>query len=189
MKKINTILILLLGLFTSCLKENLDPVNLKKVVLLQIDYQSYTFEGGKEFSYFKNDTSTVDLPASASFLPPSPNGRLTIFYTSDTLFDGTQIWQGTGKRNYPENIDNQIHYFRIENSLTKPADSKFQTIFYDLGAAPIQYDSIWGAIDKLDIVNRYQMRNSTAKIGIFLFRPSDGVLNPGDWKWYVILKN
>jgi hypothetical protein len=87
-------------------------------------------------------------------------------------------------------IDNQIHYLHLDNKLTKPADSRFQVAFYDLGLEPIKYDSIWNAISRLQMVNRYQMANSKAKIGLFLYRPSDGVAtNPGNWKWYVVMKN
>lgn len=186
-----TILILLPFLFLfSCLKENLDPVNLKKVVMFQVDYKTYKFEGGKEFAYFENDTSTVNLPLNADYTPASPEGRLTVRYTSDTIFDGTIVWQGSGVKKYPVNIDNQIHYLRLDNKLSKPDDSRFQLAFYDLGLEPVKYDSIWNAISKLQMVNRYQMANATAKIGLFLYRPTDGVsTNPGNWKWYVVMKN
>jgi hypothetical protein len=97
-----TILILLPALFLfSCLKENLDPVNIKKVVMLQVDYKTYKFEGGKEFAYFENDTSTVYLPLHVDYTPAAPDGRLTVRYTEDTIFDGTTVWQGTGVVNYP----------------------------------------------------------------------------------------
>lgn len=175
----------------SCLKENLDPVNLDKVVMLQVDYKTYKFEGGKEFAYFQNDTSTVELPLTALYNPALPdNGRLSMLYAGDTIFDGTTVWQGTGVRQYPENIDHQIHYLRLETKLTKPADSRFQVAFYDLGAESIKYDSIWGAISDLQMVNRYLLENAKSKIGLFLYRPTEGTAsNPGNWKWYVVMKN
>lgn len=187
-------LLIVLGLFAalSCnKKEKLDPTDIKKVILLQVDYQTYQFDGGKEFSYFLNDTSTVKLPVNVNFVNPVPNGRLTVKYGSsnDTLFDGTVIDPTGGKRQFPQNIDNQIHYYKLDFALTKPADSRFQTIYCDL-ATPIDYSAIWGAISKLQIVESYQQNNPTANIGIFLYRPSSGVADPGpgDWKWYVVLK-
>ncbi|MCE3296553.1 MAG: hypothetical protein K0R65_2267 [Crocinitomicaceae bacterium] len=173
----------------SCLKENLDPVNLDKIVMLQIDYKTGEFEGGKEFAYF-HDTSTVELPLTALYDPVLPDtGRLSMLYAGDTIFDGTMVWQGAGERKYPENIDDPVHYIKLESPLTKPIDSRFQVAFNDLGIEP-DYDSIWNAISNLQMVNRYQLENVDSKIGLFLYRPTQGTAdNPGDWKWYVILKN
>lgn len=188
-------LVLIAFLANSCLKENLDTTNLDKIVVFKIDYKTYNFEGGKEFSYFENDNSTTVLPITT--LPNIPNsgstnGRLTVLYTNDTIFDGTMIWQGQGKVNYLTNLDSPTNYYKLDFNVTKPADSCFQICFYDLGAEPIKYDSIWGAISKISLVNDYRLRNSTAKIGLFLYRPSDGFPTPnqnGDWKWYVVMKN
>ena len=145
-----------------CLKENLDPVNLDKVVLLQVDYGTYTFEGGKEFAYFHDDTSTVELPLDVLYNPVLPGpGRLSILYTGDTIFDGTMLWQQHGERQYPQNIDHQIHYLRLETQLSKPADSRFQVVYNDLVTEPA-YDSICNAISDLQMVNRYMLENAKA---------------------------
>ncbi len=180
---------LILSVFLiSCKKETLDPSGLKKVVLLQVDYLTYTFEGGKEFSYFENDTSTMQLPIQTFY--PIPHNRLTILYTEDTIFDGLQVLGGKGVRNFPQEIDPQIHYFRNKNSLETPIESRFQTIFYDLGAEPIPYDSIWKNIANLRIADNYQIANNTSKIGLFLFRPSASFTSSKeDWKWYIVMKN
>ncbi len=185
-----TLLFALSFVLFSCLKENLDPVNLEKIVMLQVDYKTYEFEGGKEFAYFEDDASTVELPLTAVYSPAVPEGRLTMLYTGDTIFDGTTVWQGSGVRNYPENIDPQIHYLRLDTKVPKPDNSRFQQVFYDLGAEPIEYDKIWNAISNLQMVNRYLLDNSEAKIGLFLYRPTEGMPeNPGNWKWYIVMKN
>ncbi len=158
--------------------------------MYQVDYLTYAFQGGKEFSYFENDTSTQVLPLTASYLfPGSSDGRLTVRYTKDTIFDGF-IGQNTlGKIEYPQNIDNQIHYFRNENPMEKPANSRFQTVFYDLVSEEIPYDSIWKSIERLMKVEIYMSRNNIANIGLFLYRPSFDPIYQKDWKWFVILKN
>ncbi|MGV3631063.1 MAG: hypothetical protein ACO1O6_07650 [Bacteroidota bacterium] len=190
MRKKTVLLFVVSLVLFSCLKENLDPVNLDKIVMLQVDYKTYVFEGGKEFAYFQDDTSTVNLPLNALYTPALPNeGRLSMLYAGDTIFDGTTIWQGAGVRKYPENIDPQIHYLRLESKIDKPADSRFQVVFNDLGTEP-KYDSIWNAICKLQMVNRYLLNNVKSKIGLFLYRPTQGMPdNPGNWKWYVVMKN
>lgn len=180
-------------LLFSCLKENLDKDELKRVVLLQIDAKTYKFEGGKEFAYFDEDTSTVDLPVSITSASSSPGveGFLTLKYLADTIFDGTMQYGGfSGQRRYPFEIDNQIHYLRLDNNIAMPIESRFQTLYYDLGTEEIHYDSIWTAVRKLYIVNSYLNTNIKAKIGLFLYRPSEGVVsNPGNWKWYIVMKS
>lgn len=192
MRKKTLLLFALSLVLFSCLKENLDPVNLDKVVILQVDYKTYQFEGGKEFSYFEQDTSTVNLPLTPLYNSPLVgDGRLSMLYAGDTIFDGTIMWNvDGGVKKYPENIDHQIHYLRMETKISKPDDSRFQVAFYDLGTEPIKYDSIWHDISDLQMVNRYLLNNTKAKIGLFLYRPKEGTpTNPGNWKWYVVLKN
>lgn len=179
-------------LFTSCLKENLDSGSLDKILMVQVDYKEYKFEGGKEFSYFENDTSTVFLPltAEAETASPGVDGKLIMRYTNDTIFHGSSKWQnGSGEKLFPVNIDNQIHYEKLVNKMAIPDLDRFQVQFNDLTTVPINYDSIWLAVSKVKLINTYLMQNSKSKIGMFLYRPSQGVENPGDWKWYLVFKN
>lgn len=194
MSRNSLIIFSLIFLFFSCGKESLNKYNLKRVLILQIDKKTYKFEGGKEFSYFENDTSTVNLPLNYAYSPSSPGvvGRLTLKYMTDTIFDGTTVYGGgSGVKLYPEELDEKIHYLVLENNIPVPAESRFQTVFYDLVGEPIYVDSIWGAIQRLSIVNSYLYENTKAKIGLVLYRPSEGTPSNtnGDWKWYVIMKN
>lgn len=194
MKRISLITFGLSLLLFSCLKENLDKNQLKRVMVLQIDKKTYKFEGGKEFSYFENDTSTVNLPLSHTYSSSSPGieGRLTVKYMSDTIFDGTTVYGGgSGHRNYPVSIDDKVHFLVLDNNIAMPEESRFDTVFYDLVGEPIYLDSIWGAIRKLSLVNTYLNGNVKAKIGLVLYRPSEGIPSNSnaDWKWYVILKS
>ena len=172
----------------SCKKETLDPSDLKKVILLQVNYLNYKFEGGKEFSYFENDTSTIQLPIN-TFYDLAAN-RLTILYTNDTIFDGTEFPSGMGEINFPQEIDPQIHYFRNEFSkLDTPAESRFQKIYYGLEPEPVPFDSIWKNISNLTTADNYQTANNTAKIGYFLYRPNISSITKEDWKWFLVMKN
>jgi hypothetical protein len=177
-------------LLFSCNKGTLDPTDLKRVVLFKVDFETYDFQGGKEFAYFENDTSTVKLPTSAFYTTPSAtDGRLTIKYTEDTIFDGFVSQNGIGEVEFPQNIDNQIHFFRNKDRMDKPLDSKFEILFNDSADPLVPLDSIWHSISQLTKLQDYQVKNPTANIGIFLYRPSQDPANKKTWKWYVILKN
>lgn len=177
-------------LLFSCNKGTLNPTNLKRVVIFQVDYLTYAFQGGKEFAYFQDDTSTINLPIDSFYLPPSgTDGRLSITYTGDTIFDGFVSQNLVGEVEFPQNIDNQIHYFRNKEPLNLPDLSKFQIAFYDLVSEPIPYDSIWKSVSRLTKLQDYQFKNPIAKIGLFLYRPAQDPLFQNNWKWFVILKN
>ena len=162
----------------------------KKVVLLQIDYDNYAFNSGKEFSYFLTSSNATTLPIDSTINSNFPNTRITMQYgdSHDTIFDGTEVFQGTGFKSYPANMDSQIFYYRIDNPIAMPDTSVFQLAYYDLGTQAIPYDSIWKGISKLQLVEQYRTKNPTSKIGLFLFRPSYGI-STADWKWYVIMRD
>lgn len=193
MKKQTLFFALLILLLSSCLKENLDKNTLKRAMILQVDAKTFKFEGGKEFSYFGEDTSKIVIPTSFDYNTSSPGieGRLVVRYMSDTIFNGTTTWQTTsGKLQFPQVMDDAVHFRTLDNNIAKPIDSRFHTIFHDLQGTAIPYDSIWTAVRKLNIVNEYLFTNTKANIGVFLYRPSEGVpSNPGDWKWYLVFKN
>lgn len=161
----------------------------KKALLLQVDYDNFAFNSGKEFSYFVDSSTGTDLPIDSVVTVNPPITRITMLYgdLKDTIFDGTQVFQGTGSKAYPANMDNQIFYYRIDNALASPPASSYQMLFYDL-TAPIPYDSIWKEIGKLQLVEQYRTKNPNSKIGLFLYRPSDGA-STSDWKWYVVLRD
>lgn len=191
--KVNLVVVLFFLVASACKKK--DPEVLakddkKKVVLLQVDYDDFAFNCGKEFSYFEDSSLGIDLPVDSTIVFSGNTTRITMLYGDlhDTIFDGTQIYQGTGSKEYPDNMDNQIFYYRTETTLPNPTPETYQLLYYDQGTAPIPYDSIWKELAKLQLVQQYRSSNPNSKIGLFLYRPSD-VEATTDWKWYVVLRD
>jgi hypothetical protein len=95
-------LVLLASVVISCNSDNsqdLNPVN--AVLMLQVDYTTHTFEGGKEFN-FPEQTGTFTI--TNEYVSPGDFGSIKLFYSelNETLFYGTIIWMGSGKILYPE---------------------------------------------------------------------------------------
>lgn len=175
----------------SCKKdEELKPEQLKKVLMIKVDYRLNKFLGGKEFSFFVDNSNSDSLNIIKSYVINDTIGTLTLKYgaNKDTIFSGTEITNGQGKVIYPTSFDNSIFYFKLQGTtVLKPLNERFQVLYHDLPEA-IQYDSIWKAVNNLEIISNYLSKNPVSKIGLFLFRPSVVALNPGDWKWFLIFK-
>lgn len=156
------------------------------ILLLQVDYLSFNFEGAKELSV-SQPSSSDSLPIKVDYKTPSDFGSLFLSYkpTNDSLFFGTIVWSGTGKKDFPATMDAATSFSLLNSSLAKPINSRFQTIFYLQYPQAINYSALWNAIDKLQIVGTYL--NFNKKIGIFLYMPSVGIGNPAEWNWYLIM--
>lgn len=183
--------LILVVLISSCKKdEELQPEQLKKVVMIKVDYRLNKFLGGKEFSFFVDNSTSDSLNIIRSYTVNDTIGTLTLKYgdNKDTIFSGTEITNGQGKVIYPSSFDNSIFYFKLQGTtVTKPSNDRFQVLYHDLPEA-IQYDSVWKAVSNLEIVSNYVSKNPSSKIGLFLFRPSVVEVNPGDWKWFLIFR-
>lgn len=195
MKKI--LLLSLLGIFaTACSDDdnnNTIPPDdgQNKVVLLQVDYLTNTFEGGKQlvFPAATNDDFTV----SYVYHPPGDFGDIALTYqeVNMPLFAGTIIWSGTGARSFPDSIDAVTAFPTTGATVALPPNDDFRFIDYtgvDY-AEPIDFEPMWNAVDNLQIVAQYRAANPSAKIYMYLYTPSVGMGNPAEWDWYVIIKN
>lgn len=182
MKKI--ILFFSLVFLFSCSKEN---DNASRIALLQVDYLTNVFEGGAELMFSVDKDSLDTIPIQVDYKSPGDFGNITLYYqpTDEMIFDGGVIWMGTGQINYPKNFMSDEEFDVLETPMELPDVSEFQIIFYNLSDSPIDYASIWSAINNLEIVEDYLKYNK--KIGLFLYTPSVGVGNPAEWDWFVIL--
>lgn len=157
-----------------------------KVLLLKVDYQTNTFEGGNEF-VFPNQTSTFTV--SNQYSPPADFGNIKLFYSelNAKLFDGDIIWMGEGQIHFPTSFlpANQYNYI---NTFTAIPDPVFENVFNPFGTT-YNYSQIFDAIRYLEIVNNYRANNPTATAKLFLYTPGVGIGDPSKWKWIFILKN
>jgi len=173
-------------LLFGCSKDD-ESIQSNSIVLLQIDYMTNVFEGGKEISISTAISSSDTIPISVDYRPPGDFGSITLYYqpTNEMIFNGTIIWMGTGHISFPDDFDSADSFSKLGSEIEQPNITRYQTIYYDLYNQPIEYTNLWNAINKLEIVADYL--NGNKKIGLFLYTPSVGIGNPDEWDWFVIL--
>jgi len=182
--------ILLVGLLSSCLDDNDDDylyhTHHNSVILLQVNYTDFVFEGGIELFLHSEFNESEEIPISVDYDPPGDFGNISLYYEpkEELLFDGSIVWAGKGKRKFPEYIYAPGKFLELDTRIDTPVDDKFQIIFAEEGV-DYPLESIWNSINNLSIVNRYL--KSGKKIGIFRYTPSVGVGDPNEWDWYVIM--
>ena len=188
--KVLTITIFILTLI-SCSKDNDDTItpstNQNNVLVLKVDYNTNTFEGGKELSF----SSTIsNMTVINQYVPPSDFGSIKLIYQelNETLFDGTIVWNGLGQMNFPQNLLNANQFDRVLTADYVSPNSGFENVF-NPNNATYNYNSIWASVQSLVKVRQYLISNPNATVKIFLYTPSVGIGNPAEWDWIVILKN
>lgn len=163
------------------------PIQDNKVLLLKVDYATNVFEGGKELTF--NDT-TSNFNIEVNYQEPGDFGGIQLYYSEldEKIFDGTIVWNGKGKINYPESFEPASSF---EATLTN--DYVFSTEGFENVFNPNQqtydYQTIWGAVQSLVKAREFVLSNPDAKARIFLYTPSVGIGNPEEWDWIIILKN
>lgn len=201
--KIILYLLFILTLTISCRKDvGTAPINEKvdlvpstipianKVLILKIDYLTYSFEGGYELPFY--DTTTFNI--SSTYNPPGDFGDIQLYYEefNALLFDGTIIWMGTGAQSYPAITQPAIEFEVNNQYIQMPTYSTFEAVKYSnyqTTIADSEYDQIWSAVANLKLVENYRNSNPTGTIFTFLYTPSVGMGNPAEWDWYIFLKN
>ncbi len=175
---------LTLLLLYACSKDD-HPGPIHSILLLQVDYMTCAFEGGKEIpvaSIHESDS----LPIEVAYQSPGDFGGISLYYqpTEEMIFSGTIVWMGTGQISYPLNFEPADVFRSSDADGEQPDQERFQIIFFQ-ARPPIEYNKIWAAIDGLDKVREYMV--SGYKIGLFLYTPSVGVGDPYEWDWFVIM--
>lgn len=172
-------------LFNGCKKDEVENTN--GILLLQVDYMTNVFEGGKELMILNNINNSDSIPIEIDYKAPGDFGNITLYYepSGEMIFDGSIIWMGTGEIKFPKEFLTADKFPVMDTFIEEPERTKFQTIFYNLNNQSINYSVIWSSINKLEIVEDYLKSNK--KIGLFLYTPSVGVGNPNEWDWFVIL--
>lgn len=174
--------------------QNTEPASDNKVLLLKVDLLTNAFEGGKELVFPEANGFTI----ASDYVPPGDFGSLKLTYeeVNQPIFDGTITWMGLGERSYPENLDAPETFAEMEEAIEMPAITDFEYVDYiDEGEEVVvdpefaNVQSVWGAIDNLEVVKAYRQSNPDAKVKFFLYTPSVGIGDPVDWDWYIILKN
>lgn len=181
----------LIAFLTSCTSEEEGDTIIapeeNKVLLLKVDYLTNVFEGGKELT-FEDTTATFEI--ETEYLQPADFGSIKLFYKelNKKIFDGTIVWNGMGTITYPENFEPANSFeITLTNDFIFPTEG-FENVF-NPEQETYDYQTIWNAVQSLVKAREYIIANPDAKVKIFLYTPSVGIGNPGEWDWIIILKN
>lgn len=188
MKKILYLVPFLLAiLFLSCKKPSHTKSN--SVLLLKIDYLTHNFEGGKQLNFIHNNKFSLEV----DYQSPADFGHLNIYYKelNEPIFKGTLAWMATGSRSFPEHLLDSSSFVFSDYEIARPALSRFEDIIYPFSEENKEpmINIVWNAIDNVQMVQSYLILNKKAKIHYFLYARSQGIGDPAEWDYYVILKN
>lgn len=180
-------IVFLLGyLLMSCQKqEENKPTENSEILLLKVDFSTNKFEGGSKLTFPKKASSNILV----DYKEPGDFGGVQLYFNQkdQKIFDGTIIWNGKGERMFPTTLMS-VDKFKFQKDPVSQEGLEFNFLDVDGNPTrPIVDESIWAAIDKLEIVAEYHKSNPEGKVNIMLYQPSVGVGDPADWDWYVIL--
>jgi hypothetical protein len=187
MKKI-ILIIFLIASTTGCIFDKIaDPPESNNVLMLKVDFQTNTFEGGKELTFTKeSETFTI----TNVYNPPGDFGNLKLVYSeiNETLFYGTIIWMGKGEMTFPENLltADKFDYVATDDYVIPSAG--FENVFNPYEKT-YDYNKVWSSVQALVKVRQYLRSNPDATVKLFLYTPSVGMGNPADWDWIIFLKS
>lgn len=157
------------------------------VLLLKVDYNTNTFEGGKELTF---TTPSPTMTVINEYVAPSDFGSIKLIYQelNETLFDGTIVWNGLGEMTYPQNLLDANQFERVLTTDYVTPSAGFENIF-NPDNTTYDYEPIWTSVQGLVKVRQYLTSNPNATVKIFLYTPSVGIGNPEEWDWIIMLKN
>jgi hypothetical protein len=178
-------------LLYSCKKEPVDVPVLGKgatLTLLRVNYLDNSFLGGKTFNYPTYYSVNDSVPVHTFSRTDGTEGFLAQVYvpTNDTIFNGGTSLAGTGKLWYPVFEDRAS--FGDAGAITPaPAYAAIQQLMpKGQPLPPFSVSQVWGAVGGLAITKEY-LKLPNARIGLFLYKPSQGPGNPADWSWVWVL--
>lgn len=166
------------------------PNSLKgNMVMLQVDHETYAFEGGHEQQFFRADPNIDSIPLMMHYTPPGDFGGVGIYYspTGETVFAGSIIWMGLGKMEHPKSLKpaDQYHLSRTPAQMPDSADIQFLHHVREPNHGNIDYKQIWNSIKHLQITRQYMEKGAT--VAIYKYTPSVGIGDPKDWNYMVFL--
>jgi hypothetical protein len=190
MKKLGFYILTAVCLFSSCSKKDdtgKGSSAANKILMLQVDYLTNTFEGGKETTY---PTTPSTFTISYQYKAPADFGNLKIKYDelNEILFDGDIVWAGRGDIKLPQNILPANQFTSVTTADVVNPIAGVQNIF-NPGNYVFDYTPVWLSIQKLVKVREYLSSNPNATVKLFLYTRSVGFGDPADADWIIFMKN
>jgi hypothetical protein len=154
-------------------------------ILLQIDYQTLAFEGGKTFDIEGAAPSIDSLPVFIDYQPPGDFGDLGLYSSLDSsqLFFGTIVWAGRGDRIFPAQLDDPTTFETTDDI------PEILPFIKDLNPQPqptlVEMIDLWNAVSNLSIMVD-AVTTSGAHFGWVFYPRSVGIGDPADWDYYLV---
>jgi hypothetical protein len=160
-----------------------------KVLMLTVDFQTNTFQGGQEFIFSNNsDTFTI----INEYKDPGDFGYLKLYYKeiNEMLFYGTIIWAGYGNMEFPQNLLDTNQFQRVITSDSIVPKNGFEYAFPDPYGIPDYsvYKLAWHNVQTLVKTREYLQANPEQTVKIFLYAPNVGGAGHDGYCWIIYLK-
>lgn len=156
-----------------------------KYLLLQIDYQTLEFEGGKLFDVLGTAPAVDSLPVDVVYNSPGDFGDLGLYSSLDSsrLFFGTIVWAGRGDRVFPAELDDPATFsttgdvpdiLPLIKELTPPRAPE-----------PVDPGVLWEAISHLSVAIDAALTENS-RFGYVFYPRSVGVGDPAEWDYIIV---
>ncbi len=175
-------------IFTGCNDEDSDNHTKNKVLMLKVDYQTFNFEGGVEYTFNqKTDSFTIDF----DYIYTSDPEMITLTYSelNETLFSGTVMWNGGGEVITPLSIDPPEDFETVSSEDIIFPSRGFTQIYHPFYHSNIEYYNAWMSIQNLEKVRQFLRSNPFQKVKIFVYSSSGFGNNNIDYDYYIFIQN
>ena len=152
----------------------------KHILISKVDYLTFRHKGFYAMDVSGKTNSGTEIPFIAEYEPAGDFGSIKLFYNdkSNLLLDGTIIWSGCGRLEFPENFRAGLP---LENGLAFPGQERFAFIGDDGKYTTVNDERdlqhIWESVSKQKEF-QYYYANSSKKVAVYLYTPSVGVMDP-----------
>ena len=158
-----------------------------KVLMLKVDYQTFNFEGGIEYT-FDQKTDSFNLDVDYIYYTDTETITITYRELNEILFDGTLIWNGLGEMKTPQLLHAPEYFDTISTNDVIYPSRGFTTLkayLYDWNA---DFYNVWMSIHHLKKVREYLSSNPFQQIKVFVYTPRSGYTD-SNADYYIFIQN
>ena len=152
----------------------------KHILISKVDYLTFRHKGFYAMDVSGKTNSGTEIPFIAEYKPAGDFGSIKLFYNdkSNLLLDGTIIWSGCGRLEFPESFRAGLP---LQDGLSYPGQERFAFIGDDGKYTTVNDERdlrhIWESVSKQKEF-QYYYANSSKKVAVYLYTPSVGMMDP-----------